>query len=90
MRSLQQPCACEYIQLGNIENIPRENIQQESSVYTQVDCFEKLGAEAEHGMRHTFSWRVELDDSSLADEQTKKFILKSPGSKMQLVQICNK
>lgn len=76
---------CKYIQLSNIENIPRENIQQESPVYTQVDCFEKLGAEAEHGMRHTSSWRVEPDECSLADEQTKKFILRSPGSKMPLV-----
>lgn len=80
---------CEYIQLGNIENIPRENIQQESPAYTQADCCEKLGAEAEHGMRHTSSWRVEPDECSLADEQTKKFILRSPRSKMPLVQICN-
>lgn len=77
---------CEYIQLSNIENIPRENIEQESPVYTQVDCFEKLGAEAEHG---TSSWRVQPDECSLADEQTKKFILRSPGSKIPLVDICN-
>lgn len=68
---------------SNIENIPRENnTQQESPVYKQDDCFEKLGAEAEHGMRHTSSWRVEPDECSLADEQTMKFILRSPGSKM--------